>query len=76
VVSRKRITNLFLNNGRIMINTFVSIKDRLSGPKGIEMPYECAKCNIRLARQPFNCPECGCYQVNWIGWKDELEWSE
>jgi rubrerythrin len=76
VVSRKRITNLFLNKGRIVINAFVSIKARLLGANGVDRPYECESCNTRLARQPFNCPECGCYQVNWIGWQDELEWTE
>lgn len=46
---------------------------RLLATAEVEQPYECAKCNIRLPRQPWNCPECGSFRVNWIAWQEDRE---
>lgn len=59
-----------------MTNALEWAKSRLLGTEGVEKPYECVKCNLRLARQPFNCPECGCYRVNWIEWQENRELIE
>lgn len=59
-----------------MINVLVWTKNRLLGTDEGKKPYECVKCNTLLARQPFSCPECGCYQVNWIGWQEDIELGE
>lgn len=59
-----------------MLNVILSTKNRLLGTLLEEEHYECTKCHTRLARQPFDCPNCGCYQVNWIGWQEDRELIE
>lgn len=59
-----------------MTNVLMWVKTRLLGADEVGKPYECVMCNTRMARQPFNCPDCGCYQVNWIGWRADRELVE
>ena len=51
-------------------------KTRLLGTDVGTQGYECANCGARMARQPFTCPECGCYRVDWIGWQHDRELLE
>jgi len=67
-----RITILFMNYFLVMPRVIAWIEDRLLSPNEEEKPYECEKCNTRLALQRSRCPDCGSYQVNWIGWKNEF----
>lgn len=74
--SRTSLTIGTPNEHRVMISPLLWTKTRLLGTNRGKKPYECAKCNTRLAHQPFNCPECGCYQVNWVRWQDDRELIE
>ena len=68
-----RITMLFMNYFPLMPRVIEWIGDRLLSPNEAEKPYECEKCSTQLVLQPSRCPDCGSYQVNWIGWKDEFD---
>ena len=54
-----------------MIDVLTRVKSALWGSGEDAKPYACATCNTRFERQPHLCPECGSFQIDWLGWQDE-----